>query len=243
MFKHFKFLLAIITAFSVSFFIWAMVSVFFLEKLPLKCESTQKIRNFYIVHLDKLFFEKYIPKVVKIEPLKGVKLKAIFENGKNSFIIIENKNDIFVDLGSTYKGYKLIKVTKNSAIFEKNHKQFILTLKDEKVKEIERKVLNKKVKEVKKEIFKDYINHPEKVWSSIGIIQTKKGYKVTYVKYRSIFDKLGLKRGDYILEVNNQPLKNDSDAWNIYKDAKYFDEIDVKIKRNNKIKELNYEIR
>jgi ABC-2 type transport system permease protein len=53
---------------------------------------------------------------------------------------------------------------------------------------------------------------------------------------------IGLKRGDILLEVNGRILKNDADAWDLYKNADKFDEFEIKIKRNNQIKVLYYEV-
>jgi len=254
MHKSFKLFLISITTFSFVIFLWGIINFLFLQKLPISYNYFEKNENFYNIRLDKIFISHSKPKQnkqiikpkIKIETLQGVKLKAIFENGDNSFIIIEDKKDIFLNLNQKYKGYKLIKVTKNSAIFEKNNKQYEIKFSQTKLNIPTSTSSTKKPIEVPTEIskttIKQYISNPSKIWKNISIIHNTKGYKIIYVKKGSIFDKLGLKKGDYIIEVNNKKLNTDSDAWQIYKNINKFDEINIKIKRNNQIKELNYEI-
>jgi len=241
MHNSFKIFLISITTLSFSAFLWGMINFLFLEKLPIHYNYIEKTNNFYNIHLDKIFSNEKInyQQKQKIQTLKGIKLKAVFENGKNSFIIIDDKKDLFLDLNQKYKGYKLIKVKKDSAIFEKNNQKFEIKLSKTKLNITTN---NNTPKEINKQTLKTYLSNPTKIWKNISINPTPKGYKIVYVKKGSIFDDLGLKKGDYILEVNNKTLKTDSDAWQIYKNIKNFDEINIKIKRNNKIKELNYEI-
>jgi len=243
MHKNFKLFLISLTTLSFSAFIWAIINILFLEKLPINYNYIEKNNNFYNIRIDKLFTNettKSLKPKQNIQTLKGINLKAVFENGNNSFIIIDDKQDIFLDLNQKYKGYKLIKVKKDSAIFEKNNKKFEIKLS--KIKFNISKTTNDIIKEISKETLTHYISNPTNIWKNIAISHTTLGYKVHYIKKGSIFEKLGLKKGDYILEVNNKKLNTDSDAWQIYKNIKNFDEINLKIKRNNQIKELNYEI-
>jgi general secretion pathway protein C len=150
---------------------------------------------------------------------------------------------VFLDLNQKYKGYKLIKVTKNSAIFSKNHKEYEIKFKKEQIKKYIKTVNNGEYQqEITKQTIKQYTSNPQKIWKNVAIVHTPEGYRVTYVKTGSIIYKLGLRKGDIILEVNNQKLLTDADAWRIYKNINDFDEINIKIKRHNQIKELNYEI-
>jgi general secretion pathway protein C len=239
--KHFKTLITFIVTLSFSGFIWSMINIFFLEKLPTNYIYIKKPTNFYNIHLEKIFTNTITTNPIqKITTLKSIKLKAIFEDGKNSFIIIDDKKDIFLNLNQKYKGYKLIKVTQNSAIFTKNNKQFEIKLNTKKTPSYT--TTSHKLNNISKQTLKTYTQNPKQIWKNISIVKTVKGYKITYIKKDSIFDKLGLKKGDIILSINNQILQNDSDAWNIYKHINDFDEINMKIKRNNQIKELNYEI-
>lgn len=118
-------------------------------------------------------------------------------------------------------------------------------MSEEKIKNFKIKsvnAFNEQPIEVSRKIFEEYKNNLNKIWNDIGIIKTKDGYEITYIKPGSIFDKLGLHIGDKIIEVNGRKLKNDADAWDLYKNADNFNYFEIKIKRHNKIKVLNYEV-
>ncbi len=241
-----------ILIFLLSFFTAAFVYsvlLFFMPKTPVFYVPVKKEFEFYKINLTPLFYRtKPVkkPVVKKAQTLKGIKLKAVYDNGKNGFIIIEDKGKThFIDLGQKYKGYKLIKINSDSAIFEKNSKHFKIEFDRSKIesnfyKKIEQS-FPKKIK-INKKTYLEYKNDLLKVWENIGIIKINNGYMITYIKPKSIFDKIGLKRGDIILEVNGRELKNDEDAWDLYKNADKFKEFEIKVKRNNKEKVLYYEV-
>lgn len=243
MLKNFKFILVLFLSFISAGFLWSIINIF-LVKVPTNLDTFKKDNTFFYIHLEKIFLDHHTIKIKhkKITKLK-ITLKAIFENGENSFIIIKDKQDKFLNIGDIYKGFKLIKVTKNSAIFEKNNKMFEVTFKE---KERKYNYVKKSEKTPQYNLSKQevisYTSNLSKIWENIAIIKTKDGYKITYIKPHSIFDKIGLKRGDILLEVNDKKLNSDADAWQLYKNFKQYNEFLIKIKRNNKIKELDYEI-
>ena len=246
--QSFKSLLAFLLGVSLSLFIWG-VSLIFLQKTPIFYVPNFKEYSFYPINLTHIFYNtfKEKPKVKKsIATLQGIKLKGLYSNGKTGFVILEEHNkSLFVDLGKKYKGYKLTKIGKDYAIFEKNGKEYKISMKKEKLKNnfvIKSPKTAPVQKIIPKKIFKEYKNNLAKIWQNIGIIKTKNGYMITYLNSKSIFYKMGLRRGDILLEVNGRKLKNDADAWNVYKNADNFSEFEIKIKRNNQIKVLNYEM-
>jgi type II secretion system protein C len=243
--QNFKTLFIFLFGLSFSALIWG-ISLIFLKKEPIFYIPIKKDYSFYSINLSNIFFNSSEIKTIKpIETLNGVKLKALYFNGRNGFIILEEKGkSIFVDFGKYYKGYKLIEIGENFAVFEKNHKKYKLELEKGKIKN------NFSIKDeeqkpfifVSKKTFNEYINNFNKIWQNIGIIKTNKGYMITYIKPNSIFEKIGLKKGDILLEVNGRKLKNDSDAWDLYKHAKEFNNFEIKILRNNKERILEYEV-
>jgi general secretion pathway protein C len=218
----------------------------FLQTSPVNYINIKNSKHFYNINLTKLFFNT---KSSEIKPIKNItklnfKLKALYSNGKKGFIIInDNKKNIFINLNETYKGYKLIKINLKSAVFKRNQKRYIISLSEKTDKnytydntsENTSIVINKKT-------FKEYKNNLSKIWSNIGIIKTKEGYTITYIKKGSVFDKIGLKKGDILLEVNGVRLKNDADAWRLYKNIDKYRNFEIIIKRKNQTKVLNYEI-
>ena len=236
--QSFKNILVFLLGISIAALIWG-ISLFFLEKTPIFYMQTIKNYSFYPINLTHLFFNKYHSKLIPTQTLQGIKLKAVYYDGKKGFVIIKDKKTHFIDLNKTYKGYKLIKIGINYAIFEKNQKKYKITMKKEKMKY---KTITEPVTYVPKKIFLEYKNNLSKIWQNIGIVKTQKGYLITFVKKDSIFYKIGLRRGDILLEVNGRKLKNDADAWDLYKNADKFNDFEIKLLRNNEIKVLNYEM-
>jgi len=242
--QNFKSLLIFFFGITFGAFIWG-ISLIFLKKVPIYYIPIKKDYSFYSINLTDIFFNTEIRVIKKpIETLRGVKLKAVYFNGKKGFIIVEEKNKTyFVDLGKFYKGYKLIKIGFNYAIFEKNNKKYKLEMKLSKIKNtFSIKAPQKNRIMVSKKVFDEYFNNLNKIWNNIGIVKTQKGYMITYIRPNSIFDKIGLKKNDILLEVNGRKLKNDADAWNLYKNAVHFNSFEIKILRNHKEKVLYYEM-
>jgi len=242
--QSFKYGLIFFFGLAFAAFLWG-VALLFLQKTPIFYIPEKKDYSFYSINLTDLFFNSEIKKVrIKFQPLKGVKLKAIYFNGKDGFVIVEeNKKTTFVDLGKSYKGYKLIEIGSNYAIFEKNGKKYKLQM-DNKIKNtffIKTSYASDNIT-ISKKVFKEYVNNLNKIWNNIGIVKTQNGYMITYIRPKSIFEKIGLKRGDILLEVNGRKLKNDADAWDLYKNVNKFNYFEVKILRNKKEKVLYYEM-
>jgi len=93
-----------------------------------------------------------------------------------SFITLEDKKEIkFLDIGESFKGYKLIKILPQSAFFSNNNKEYEVRLSKEdeekfkkavqknKKKEIMLDVVQKKTNVTKDEI-KEYRKDLSKVW-------------------------------------------------------------------------------
>jgi type II secretion system protein C len=238
--KNFKIFIYFIFGLSISALMWIIIT-FFLNKKPEFYIPNYKQYSFYHIDLYNLFFKNTNNLINKnIEKLNNLTLKATFINGKKSFIIVKDKTKtVFIDLNKFYKGYKLIKIFPNKAIFYKNGKNYKIEFKKNK---INFKQNNNTTIHVNKKVFEEYKNNLNKIWQNIGIIKTNKGYMITYIKPKSIFEKIGLKKGDILLEINGRKLKNDQDAWDLYKNADKFKYFEIKLKRNNQIKVINYEM-
>jgi len=247
--QRFNLIFLFMFSFVLGALIWG-VGFIFLEKKPTFFVKTDKNYTFFRINLSPLFF-KYqktiIHKDINALNLNSITLKAIYKNKNGGFIIIENKRKTkFLDLNKSYNGYKLTFIGNTFAILNKSGKNYKITFKKIKNSNLKYKV-NKTdetppVNIIKKDVFKEYKNNLSKIWKNIGIIKVKEGYKITYINKSSIFAKIGLKRGDILLEVNGRKLKNDADAWNVYKNADKTDNFEIKIKRQNQIKVLDYEV-
>jgi len=237
--RRFKLIFLFIFAFSLGALIWGIIFIF-LEKKPTFFAEIEKNYDFFQINLTPLFFKKNltIKKNINALNLSFITLKAIYKNKNSGFIIVEDKGKtLFLDLKQVYKGYKLIYIGNDFVIFNKNGKNYKLSFK-----KVNYKIKMPTTTLIKKETFKEYKNNFNKIWKNIGIVKVKEGYMITFIKKDSIFEKIGLKKGDILLEINGKKLKNDADAWEIYKNAAKINDFEIKIKRKNQIKVLNYEI-
>jgi len=241
--QRFNLFFLFLFSFTLGALIWG-ISFIFLEKTPTFFMKIDNNYNFFRIDLAPLFFKNQIIKThINALNLNFIKLKAVYKNKNNGFIIIEDKGKtIFLNLYKIYQGYKLIYIGNTFAIFSKNGKKYKISFKNIKENTNVKIIENTSFINIRKKIFEEYRNNLNKIWNNIGIIKVKEGYKITYIKKGSIFSKIGLKKGDVLLEINGRKLKNDADAWEIYKNADKINYFEIKIKRRNKIKVLNYEL-
>jgi len=102
---------------------------------------------------------------------------------------------------------------------------------------------------VDQEVIDQIMENPEKLYSQIRVVPHKDangeidGYRVSGVRRKSFFYKLGVKNGDIVHNVNSKPLTSMSsamDAYNSLADAKSFN---FEITRRNQRQTFDYEIR
>jgi len=188
--------------------------------------------------------------------LTNVKLKAIYSEGKSGVIAIEEKGKlIFLSTGESFKGYKLIEVKPDSAIFEKDGKHYELRLQEKNLKDRysiqEPEFYNPdevKFAVLKRDIDRFKRNFAE-IWKNISIQEqidpkTKRltGFKVTRINKNSIFGKIGLQKGDIIIGANDKIFRSYSDVFRLYNKIDKYNSIKITILRNNQKKDLEYEI-
>jgi len=196
---------------------------------------------------------KPAPKADEELILENVVLKGVFIEGEGGFIIIEEqKMTYFVSLNEEYKGYKLIKITPNSAIFEKSSKTYILYLEKEKKEQLrqEKSSLKTSFKQnlftIKRSKLSEYKRNISSLLRDISFSKIryngKDAYKITYLKKNSVFYKNGLKVGDVIVGVNGGDLTNQRRLANLYNNMASLNSLVLDIVRNNEKKELYYEV-
>jgi len=183
------------------------------------------------------------------------KLKAIYATAIDPFIAVEVKSKVkLIGIKDVLEGHTLIEVHPEYAVFVKNAKKYSLRFKEnknskmsfsaatpEEIADVDAAVF------VKRKEIDFYAKNLNQIWKSIKIkeqIKNKRlqGFKVTWIKKGSIFDKLGLKKDDLITGVNNKKFKSISQVFKLYNNMQKMDNLKLTIMRGNEEKELEYEI-
>lgn len=202
------------------------------------------------------------PKVQKnILKIDNLILLALYHDQQDGIIMFventPNSQTQILQKDESYKGYKLIKVEPTRAIFQRDGVQYYLSFKDvatpggglptaEIIKPAIERLTDSKATVSRDEIHK-YTSNMQEIWNNIAIREVMtdgkiNGFKVLAVKSGSVFDELGLKKGDVIMNVNNETLSSYADAFSIYDNIDKYESIKLEIIRNNQKRELEYEI-
>jgi len=181
-------------------------------------------------------------------------LKGLYRQNKSGYIIVAmkarpDKTEI-LGIGDSFKGYKLIEIKPSSALFEKGSRQYTLELIRTDLASLRKKhapFIEGEPYPMSRLEIQEYAKNFGAILEDISIIEVKdrgklKGFKITRIRPNTPFSYLGLRKGDIIIKVNNEPLKSYADALNIYQNIDNIKEIELIVLRNNKEKELRYEI-
>ena len=186
--------------------------------------------------------------------LDKLKLRAIFDHPTQPFIAVEDGNKVeLISKDETYKGYKLVDVEPIRAIFEKDGRRYEIGFKeDEKDAGAITKATPEVVNEgeavfIKRNEIKHYAKNYDDIWKNVKIqeiIKNKRlqGFDVTWVKKGSVFEKIGLRKGDIITGANGQTFKSLSQVFKLYNNVDEIDSLKLTILRDNQEMELEYEI-
>jgi type II secretion system protein C len=261
------FLITILVAFIIS----SGLYLYLPKTAPIIIENNNKAIDYNKYQVYKSFKEKQ-KKVVKKKPvvkkrkeyilLNNITLKAIYALGNNrGFIkIIEKSTSIThsLKIGDTFKNkYKLKTIYPSFIIFEKNGLEYKVLMDDENIKSKYKNTIKTTANEIKKDddgyilkkaLLNRYLKNLDKIWQEISIKEIKKdgkisGFKINSLSSRSIFKKLGLKKDDIIISVNNIILTSYAQAFKIYKNMNKTTNLNIIIIRNGKEMELDYEIK
>ncbi|WP_456429616.1 PDZ domain-containing protein [Nitratifractor sp.] len=252
---------------------WTVVDFFFLPDSETGSVSRSSIRslphNFRVVSNEALP-KPVLKKKPKIRAsIRDLKLLAVYRGEGQSLAVIQKASRaLVVKKGERVFGYLLNEIDDRSVLLERNGKEYRLAIETPKVgshaklmplstppgpftkppgnpqeirKEGETLV-------VPKRLLSQYTRNIDKIWSNIGIDPVQKngkleGFRVRYVRRRSVFAKLGLKRGDLIVGINGEPIEDFETVQDLFREAQDLDSLTLTIKRGQKEMELDYEIR
>lgn len=241
-----------------------------------------KVENNYQPKYQRVYFKNMIIKSDKgmkseqssssSENFSGISitnmlLKGLYGTSSKAFVIVSMKSTPkkteIIGIGELFKGYRLKSITLSSAIFEKDSKDYILTLdkstrssdpKSSKISEgTKASVVNGRETPpegavgVSRKDIAYFAKNPKQIWRDISIKEVKEGkkilgFKVTKIKNRSQFATLGLQKGDLIVKANNVKLTSYKDALELYKNIDKLDTIQIVVMRDNQEVELVYDI-
>jgi len=205
----------------------------------------------------------------KPQEIKKFILTGIYNSKEKKLIALKYLNKNYVlQLGEELAKYKFIKLFPTYAIFSKDGQEFKLQLykngqKNSKaiapapsqtVAKPDKKATKNQIKRegdttyIPKSLFNKYKNNFREIQKNIGVIPNMTngkldGFKITFVRKGSDFDKLGVKRGDIIKAVNGEPLDNMKVPMQLFSNLDSLTAATIIIQRGNETKELNYEIR
>lgn len=220
------------------------------------------------VNFKSMIKAEVVKKVVKAKPKKdGINitnmiLKGLYGTDKKGFVIVamkaKSKKTEIIGIGEIFKGYKLKSILLDSAIFEKNSKDYILYLDESKRSKnkrankkrtnyITRVVRTEDTVGVSRQDIAHYAKNPRQIWREISINEVRngkkiEGFKVTRIQKGSKFETLGLKKGDLIIKANNVRLVSYKDALDIYNKIDQLNMIQIVVIRDNEEVELVYDI-
>lgn len=174
--------------------------------------------------------------------IKTLVLKGLYGKKTKGFIIIAKKSTpkktTILEVGEIFEGYKLKYINLKDAVLTKGSKEFKISLEKIIKQEHVEQELPTNTQKIKKQDLKRYAKNPSLAAKDISV----KDFKITRIKPKSVFAKLGLKKGDKILKINNNEVKSYADVMEFYKNMDKLDIIQIVVMRNKQETELVYEI-
>lgn len=254
----------------VALFFLSTLAMLFLPKVSIEKVVESRVEIPYVNYkLGDIFYvtdpkesPKESPKEEQTYELNNLELKAIFadEHGKGWIVLVDKgtqKSEVLKN-DDEYKGYRLVEIRPQSALFENSGKKYTVTINKPEMKELVTSPLvatasAKKTQDTpliravpRREIDK-YRQNYKAIWKNIKIKETVEhgeitGFKILWIKEDSIFAQLGFKVGDIIKAVNNKELKSYADAFKIYNTIQSYKSLKFTILRDKEVRELEYEV-
>ena len=203
-------------------------------------------------------------RATKVSSMEGYKLLGLYKSKDTIVVTVEKgrKTTVLVK-GEDINGFVLTSAGRDYAIFKKSSEEFKLSLTNDKkaLNRISKHSKNKRpslkinstiiedggTKHIPRTLLTSYTKDMDKIWKDIAIVKHQSngkldGYKINYVKKGSDFEKLGLKRGDILVEINAEPLNSLSAAMNFFKEINSIENLTLTVLRNGKREDIEYEI-
>ena len=199
--------------------------------------------------------------------IKDIKLLAIYNASDVTVVTVEHKRKTTVlSKGEAINGFVLEGAGNTYATFSKNGKTYKINLiistkgdrsvtpsKSASVSAPSKKKVEGDVvdagdhKIVDKSLIDYYGQNMKDLEKNIGIKEIKKGndlqgFSIAFIRKGSLFEKLGVKRGDVIKAINGQTIDSYEAAFNVYKNISNINNLTLVIERDKEEMELEYEV-
>lgn len=193
-------------------------------------------------------------KAAPVYKLDKLNLKGVFDDPQQPFIAVEEGRKVtLISKGETFKGYKLIEVHPDSAVFDKGGRHYELRFKEDKkngstiTKAAPEVIAGEQAVFIKRKEIRHFAKNYDDIWKNVKIKEIikdrrLKGFRVTWVKKGSIFEKIGLQKDDVIIGANDKKFKSLSQVFKLYNNMDKIDSMKLTILRDNQERELEYEI-
>ncbi|AAC07420.1 type II secretion system protein GspC [Aquifex aeolicus] len=256
---------ALSLAFTLSVFL-SVFSLYYLFNRSLDINFVPKVKKEESVNLANLqgklkeIFNYSVQEVKTSKPSvssavspPSFKVKGIIISERIRGVILEEgSKDVFLSEGQSFKGYKLAKVENDRVIFEKNGVEFPLEFKVTKGEKSLTQVnptlssLPSEIVVSRREIL-ELTKDPAKMFTQIRLVPYIKngkteGFIFEWVKPGSLFYKLGLRRGDILVSINNTTIRSGEDAFRILQMIRNEPNLKVELIRRGKREEINVRI-
>ncbi len=268
--KHLSTIIFLLSIIVIVKIIWIAISILYLPTTGEEYKETNRVKKLYyrvrLTNESKIITPiKPIKKSVsQVSSMKGYKLLGLYSSKEKIVVTVEKgRKTTVLTKGENINGFVLVSAGRDYAIFKKSGEEFKLSLANNK-KTLNRIKLHPKierpslktnsaivddggVKRIPRTLLTSYTKNMDKIWKDIAIMKHQTngkldGYKINYVKKGSDFEKLGLKRGDILVEVNAEPLNSLSAAMNFFKDINNIENLTLTVIRDGKREDLEYEI-
>jgi general secretion pathway protein C len=199
--------------------------------------------------------------------IKDISLLAIYNASDATVVTVEHQNKTKVlAKGESINGFVLEGAGSNYATFSKNAKIYQLDLfintkgngsirnatpsasAGDAVQNVQGEVVDAgDHKLVDRSLVEHYSKNMADLEKNIGIKEIKQGNKLTgfsisFIRKGSLFEKLGVQRGDVIKTINGQQIDSYNAAMDIYKNISDMDNMTLVIQRGKEEMELEYEV-
>lgn len=243
-----------------SYITWQSIQLFYpLPKTNVVEEKKQTLGQiillreiFEIQNIQKNITQTNQPQISNTS-INELTLKAIYHDEKNSFIMINFKGKVeFLALNQIFQGFELVKLSSNTAVLQKNGKQNTLFLQPEDIVQGEQKKTTQADKQivetsVSRAELTQYQKDLDSIWRNIRLQPIKdnnqvSSYRLSYVRNNSLFDRLGLQKGDNIKSINSILVSDTVKIIQLYTTLDTLNSIHLIIERNNELKDIYYAI-